>query len=150
MSNTDNSLRDYLQDYVRVEHYLLSLTNKHFVLDNVYERIMGLFQYTCENYHKVLFSYLDRHDELISTIYKEDGKMHEYAVIENGKIYHVWKNGDWKYRSDNITISYSKKEDGYVSHVKGRNLPAVTNEDPAIALERIQSKINKLIAFAFY
>ena len=147
----DSSINtNVLADYQLIETYLLSLSSEHFMLNHVYERVMGLLRFATEsNCKKVSFSYIDKNGETLSTICKKGGQMQEYAILEDGKTYHVWKNGDWKYHSKNITLFYSKKKDTYNSCLGSAGLSDVIIENPANAFQHIKTKIYKLMNFAF-
>lgn len=139
-----------LQNCAEVEDYLLGL-DKSLIVSQVYCTMVQLLSFSNEdisNSEKITISYLEtvgKDERVLSKIFLLNGDMMEYAVLENGETFHVFKNGYWRYSSDDIEISYHRKND-YNFSIKGTK-EKITNVNPNSTMIRVKEQLSKLWKF---
>lgn len=148
----DESENFVLRNCEDIEEYLLSLDNS-LVVAEVYKKMMKFMDFSNKEIFKcksILISYIE-------TINKEElergkvllvnGKMQEYAILENGETFHVFKNGNFKYLSDSgIRISYLENTKQYVLSITGFEKSIIT-ANPNEIINRVKVKISELWKF---
>lgn len=141
-----------LRNCQKVEEYLLSLDNS-LVVGDVYDKLMNLLGFSDDDIaksNKIMISYkeiIKKEEKTRSKILMKKGKMQEYAVLEDGKTYHVFRNGNWNYISDDgIAICYIKKNERYVFLVIGAE-KNIINVNPSEIISTVQARINELLNF---
>lgn len=135
-----------------IEEYLLGL-DKSLIVTEVYEKLMELLGFSKEDISKskeILISYIEtvnQEERVRSIIFLKRGKMQEYAILENGETYHVFKDGSWIYLSDSgIKISYLEDMNHYVFSVKGSE-ENIENVNPGEIMGHVKTKISELWRF---
>lgn len=141
-----------LRNYANIEKYLVGLDNSLNVAQ-VYDKLIELLSFSKEdisNSEKILITYVetvDKEERTRSKILINKGEMQEYAVIENGETFHVFKDGDWKYLSDEgIRIVYLAEKKHYDFSITGLE-KQIMPTSPAEILSRVKSKISELWKF---
>lgn len=141
-----------LRNCANIEEYLLGLDNS-LNIAQVYEKLIGLLSFSKEdisNSEKILITYVeigDKEEKTRSKILINKGKMQEYEVIEDGETFHVLKNGEWKYLSDDgIWMVYLAEKKHYVFSITGSENQIMTTS-PAEILSRVKLKISELWKF---
>lgn len=141
-----------LRNCANIEEYLLGLDNSLNVAQ-VYDKLIELLGFSKEdilNSEKILITYLE-------TVYKEErtrskilinkGKMQEYAIIENGETFHVFKDGNWEYLSNNGTqMKYLAEKKQYIFSITGA-YDQIKSISPYGILSRVQLIISELWDF---
>lgn len=137
------------RNFREVEDYLLTL-DYPLEISDVYTKLMKLLNFSGEEIQKskkILISCEQTVNEkqvVRSKFFLICGIPQEFAVLENGETFHVFKNGDWKYISDNgIQISYTEKTENYVFSITG-SANAIADIYPRIVMNRAKYKISKL------
>lgn len=138
-----------LRNCANIEEYLLSLDNSLNVAQ-VYDKLIELLSFSKEdisNSEKILITYVETVDDeerTRSKILINKGKMQEYAIIENGETFHVFKDGNWKYLSNNgIRMIYLAEKKQYVFSITGsRN--RIESISPFGILSRVELIISEL------
>lgn len=132
-----------------VEEYLLGLDNSLEVAQ-VYDKLIGLLGFSDEdisNSGRILISYIETIDKEEITrgkILMQKGKMKEYAVTENKETFHVFKDGSWKYISDDdIRIDYLRGKEQTIFSISGTE-EKIINVKPSEIIKRVKSKIERL------
>lgn len=73
-----------------------------------------------------------------------EATLQEYAIREGGETFRLFKDGDWKYMSDEgIQIEYIPEEKQYVFSITGLENQIMTTS-PAEILSRVKAKIATL------
>ena len=140
-----------LKNCQQVEEYLLSLDNS-LVIAQVYDKVMELLGFSDEdisNSKKILFSYIEtvgKEQRMRSKIFKKNGVMQEYAILENGETFHVSRNGSWKYLYNNTRIVYFKEQDRYLFSISGSE-GNITTSTPSETMNRVKERISRLMDF---
>lgn len=136
----------------KVEWYLQDLDSSYTV-QKVYKDLLNLLRLTEEevkqinNFSITLIETVDGKEKVRSKILLQEGIMQEYAILENEETFHLWKNGDWKFFSDDgIRIFYNSTEDQYTFSVTGMQKSIMTVE-PTKVLTRVEMKISSLWKF---
>lgn len=128
-----------------IEDYLLSLDN-HLVVSEVYEKIVNFLNVDISKCGKILISYIEN-DQTRGNIRIVDGKMQEYAILENGETFHVFEDGSWKYLSDNgIRIIYHGEMKQYVFSITGSE-ENITKAVPSEVMKRAKAGVSELWKF---
>lgn len=139
-----------LRNCAEVEDYLLGL-DKSLVVSQVYctmVQLLGLSDEDIPKSKEISISYIetvDKQKRVLSKLFLCNGVMTEYAVLENGETFYVFKNGNWKYSSDNIEISYHGK-DNYTFSIKGSS-ETISNTNPSSTMLRVKKRLSKLWKF---
>lgn len=141
-----------LRNCTEIEKYLFDLSLP-FSLSKVYETVMGLLNFSAEdiaNSPLISFTYKKKVSEnnsvVLGAISLEHGEMQQYSVSENDEIFHVFKNGDWKYTSNNTSISYDEEQKQYSISITGEK-QSLCHMDIDKLLQRIEEKISELWKF---
>jgi len=147
-------------DFVRVcqnapetEEYLLSLTGKETAMQ-VCQKMVSFLNFSKEeldNSSKFEITLYDKsYNELtiISRVYLIYGVIQEYAVTEQDEIFHVFKNGNWKYYSDSIDFDYEKETDECEVFLLDK-ISKIEKINLADCLKRVKEKISSLMRFTF-
>ena len=109
---------------LEIEEYLLSIDYKYNT-EQIYKKIIEFLDFSSKdivNNKKILISYSEKIEETVverSKILIANGKMQEYAILENGETFHVFNNGNWRYISETIHIDYNAKTQRYVFSMRG-------------------------------
>lgn len=137
------------RNFGEVEDYLLTL-DYPLEISEVYTEMMKLLNFSGEEIQKskkILISCEQTVNEkqvVRSKFFLICGIPQEFAVLENGETFHVFKNGDWKYISDNgIQISYTEKTENYVFSITGSD-NTIDDIYPRIVINRAKYKISRL------
>ena len=91
-----------LRNCAAIEEYLLSLNNS-LNAPEVYEKVMGFLGFSADDISKcdlILISYIesdDQEERVRSKILLAKGELQEYAILEEGETYHVFKDGKWMF-----------------------------------------------------
>lgn len=134
-----------------VENYLLGLDNL-LVVPQVYDTLMKLLNFSEEdisNSEKILISYEESNDKekrVLSKIFLTKGNMQEYAILENGETFHVFRDGSWRYSSGGIRIFYLEKKKHHVFSITGTE-ENITKANPSEIMSRVKKKISELWKF---
>ena len=129
--NTDNPEFSLLTNQIEIDNYLLGLDNS-LVTDEVYEKIIDFMNFSDEEISscKILISYIEtvnEEEQVRSIIRLSNGKMKEYAILENGNTYHVFDNGNWEFISDRgVKITYTENTKKFVFFADGSEEDIVT------------------------
>ena len=141
-----------LRNCANIEEYLLGLDNSLNVAQ-VYDKLIELLSFSKEdisNSEKILIAYVetvDKEERTRSKILINKGEMQEYAVLENGETFHVFKNGDWKYFSDDgRRIVYIAEKKQYNFSITGSH-NRITSISPFGILCRAEGRISELWKF---
>ena len=141
-----------LRNCANIEEYLLGLDNSLNVAQ-VYDKLIELLRFSKEdisNSEKILITYIetvDKEERTRSKILINKGEMQEYAVIENGETFHVFKDGDWKYLSDDgIRMVYLAEKKQYDFSITGSS-NQIKSISPFGILSRVQLIISELWKF---
>lgn len=139
-----------LRNCEEVEEYLLGLDNS-LVVDEVYEKMMELLNFSNEDISKcgkILISYIQtvgKEKRIRAKILLTNGKMQEYATLEKGETFHVFKDGSMNYLSDSgIRIVYDGKTEKYVFSITG-NEEDITSVNPGEILKHVKERFFKLL-----
>ncbi len=134
-----------LRNCEKIEDYLLSLDN-HLDVNEVYEKLVNFLDVDISKCGKILIAYIED-DQIRGKILMTDGKMQEYATLENGETFHVFNYGNWYYISDNgIVISYNEQMKRYNFSVTGSE-EDITKVLPSEIMHRAEVGISKLWKF---
>lgn len=143
---------DLSKKTAEVENYLLSL-NSSLVVSEVYDtfiNLLGLSDNDISNCSRIKISYIEKFDDkdlVRSTISISKGNLQEYAVLENGETFHVYRNGIWSFLSDsNIRIIYNPKIDYYDFSVEGIE-STIMSINLAELMTRVKKRIHELQEF---
>lgn len=141
-----------LRNCANIEEYLLGLDNSLNVAQ-VYDKLIELLGFSKEdisNSEKVLITYVETVDEeerTRSKILINKGKMQEYAIIEDGETFHVFKNGNWEYWSNNgIRMGYLAEKKQYDFSITGSS-NQIKSISPFGILSRVELIISELWKF---
>lgn len=141
-----------LRNCTDIEEYLIGLDNSLIVAD-VYKKVMELLCFSDEDISrcdKISFSYvetIDKEPRVRSKILLIKGELQEYAILEKGETYHVFKNGSWKYLSDSgISIIHLEDLKPNVFSITGSEESIIT-VNPYEILKRVKAKISELQKF---
>lgn len=141
-----------LRNCANIEEYLLGLDNSLNV-SQVYDKLIELLGFSKEdisNSEKILITYVEKVDEeerTRSKILINRGEMQEYAILKDGETFHVFKDGDWKYLSDDGTrMEYIAEKRHYVFSITGLE-PQIMTTSPAEILSRVRLNISELWKF---
>lgn len=137
---------------LELEEYLLGLDNS-LVVAEVYEKMMEFLNFSNEDISKcgkILISYIetaDKEERVREKVALTNGKMQEYAILENGETFHVFEDGSWKYLSDSgIRIVYYKKMKQHVFSIIGSE-ESITSADLSKIMNHVKGKISELWKF---
>ena len=141
-----------LRNYEDVEEYLLGLDTSLDV-DEVYGNMMKFLNFSDEDIYscdKILISYIEtigKKERERGKILEIRGKTQEYAVLEDGETFHVFKNGNWIYLSySGVEIVYRKDTQRYEFSVAGdRN--SIIDTYPGEIMDQVSMKISNLWRF---
>lgn len=134
-----------------IEAYLLDL-DKSLDVSNVYGTIIDFLGFTLEdisNSSLISISYLEtinQSEHTRSKIALEKGKMQEYAIFENGETFHVFRDGRWRYLSDNISIFYFAEMKTHNFSIVGGETDIIS-ANPAKIMGHVKKKISELQKF---
>lgn len=135
-----------------IEEYLLGLDNSLVVVE-VYEKIMELLNFSSEDISKcgkILISYIetvDKEERVRGKVFLTEGKMQEYAILENGETFHVFEDGSWRYLSDSgIRIVYLEELKHHSFSITGAE-ESIVNANPSEIMSRVKEKISELWKF---
>lgn len=138
-----------LQNCTDIEEYLLGL-EAPLNATEVYQKMMEFLSFSEEDIlkcDKILVSYLETIDDrqlLRSRILLTNGKMQEYAILEEGETYHVFKDGNWVYTSDRgIRIMYLEDRKRYTFSVAGSEEEIIA-ANPSKTMNKVKTKIAEL------
>lgn len=141
-----------LRNCANIEEYLLGLDNSLNVAQ-VYDKLiefLGFSKADISNCERILITFVEIVNEKERTrgkVLLTKGKMQEYAVLENGETFHVFKEGNWEYLSDNgIQIEYLAEKKQYVFSITGLS-NQIKSINPLESLNRVESIISKLWKF---
>lgn len=140
-----------LRNCTEVENYLLGL-DKSLVVSQVYDTVMKQLSFSNEdisNSEKIMFSYIQTVDEeemVLSKILMKFGEMQEYAILEDGETFHVFRDGSWRYLSGGIKIFYLEEKKHYIFSITGEE-EDIINANPKEMMSRVKEKISKLWKF---
>lgn len=140
-----------LRNCTDVENYLLGLDN-FLVVSQVYDMMMKFISFSGEdisNSARILISYIetvDKEEHVLSEILLANGKMQEYAILENGETFHVFNDGNWRYLSGGINIVYLKAKECYAFSITGAE-EDVTTSNPSEIMSRVKKSISELWKF---
>lgn len=141
-----------LRNCEKIEEYLLGLDSS-LVVDAVYKKIMEFLNLSDEDIskcEKILISYIEivgKVEQVRGKIFLLSGKMQEYAILENKETFHVFKNGNWKYLSDNgIKIDYFEEMKQYAFSLSGTE-EDITTINTSEIMNRVKVKISELLEF---
>ncbi|MBQ9267479.1 MAG: hypothetical protein IJ217_04295 [Clostridia bacterium] len=148
-----NSRNDdlYYRNFEEVENYLLSLDNSLLAYD-VCNTMLNLLHFSYKDIYasnRILVSHYETIGEekrVLNKVLLINGEMQEYAVLEEGNAYHLYRNGDWRYSSNQALISYVKRNDQYVFSMKG-SWKTVSGIDVKSLIADVEKKIFKLNKF---
>lgn len=139
-----------LQNCEGIEEYLLGLGNS-LVVDEVYEKMMEFLNFSNDDIlkcKKVLISYMETFEKekrVRAKILLINGKKQEYAILENGETFHIFKDGRWNYLSDSgIRIVYNGNIGNYIFSMTGSEYDIVT-VNPRETIKRVKERISKLL-----
>jgi len=150
--STPSSSTFVLRNCVDIENYLLSLDNS-LTASEVYDSIMCFLRFSDEdisNSKKILISYIEttnKRERVLSKILLANGKMQEYAVLQNGEVFHVFNNGSWMYSSDIIRIACLEELEHYIFSVRSSSKENIINTNPSEIMSRVEKKISELWKF---
>lgn len=148
---TEKSEIFVLRNCADVENYLLGL-DKSLVVSQVYDTVMKHLSFSDEdisNTEKILFSYaqtVDKEERVLSKILMKCGEMQEYAILEDGETFHVFRDGSWKYSSGGIRIFYLEEKKHHVFSITGAE-ENIINANPKEMMSRVKEKISELWKF---
>lgn len=134
-----------------VENYLLGLDNS-LVVSQVYDTMMQMLNFSEEdisNSNKILISYnesVDKEERVLGKILITRGSMQEYAILENGETFHVFRDGSWKYSSSVIRIFYLEEKKHHIFSITGAE-ENITRANPSEIFCRVKKKISELWKF---
>lgn len=141
-----------LRNCAKIEEYLLGLDNS-LDITQVYEKLIEFLDFSSEeisDIDRILLTYTDKVDEeerTRSKILINNGKMLEYAIMKNGETFHVFKDGNWEYLSDDgIQMRYHVENKKYDFSVTGSG-DQIKSINPSEALKRVESIISGLWHF---
>lgn len=141
-----------LRNCADIEEYLLGLDNS-LIATEVYEKMMEFLSFSDEDISKcdkILVSYIetvDQEQRVRGKILLTKGEMREYAILEKGETYHVFKDGSWKYLSDSgIRIIYLEDMKHHVFSVTGSEEDIAT-ANPSEIMSHVKTKISELWKF---
>lgn len=140
-----------LRNCADIENYLLGLDNS-LVVSQVYDTMMQLLGFSGEdifNSAKILISYnetVDKEERVLGKILLTKGNMQEYAILENGETFHVFRDGSWRYSSGGIRIFYLEEKKHHVFSITGAE-ENITNANPSEIMSRVKKKISELWKF---
>lgn len=141
-----------LRNCANIEDYLLGLDNSLNVAQ-VYDKLIALLGFSKEdisNSEKILITYVETVDEKERTRSKiliNEGKMQEYAIIENGETFHVFRDGNWEYLSNNgIRVGYLAEKKQYDFSITGSS-SQIKSISPFGILSRVELIISELWKF---
>lgn len=149
--NDDNSELSLLTNQIEIDNYLLGLDNS-LVADEVYEKIIDFMNFSDEDISKciILISYeetVNETEQVRSRILLSNGKMKEYAILENGNTYHVFDNGNWKFISKKgVKITYTENTKKLVFFADGSEEDIVSLNTREI-FSHVKAKISVLFKF---
>ena len=99
---------------------------------------------------KILISYVEtveKEERVRGKVFLSNGKVQEYAVLENGETFHVFKDGSWNYLSDSgIKIVYLEKTKQHVFSITGSE-ESITSANPSEIMSRVKVQISELWKF---
>lgn len=140
-----------LRNCADVENYLLGL-NGPIVSSQVYDTVMQLLGFSEDDItksRKILISYVEKVDYkeiVLSKIFITDGKMQEYAVLDDGEVFHLFSDGCWDFHSECISIHYSQKNKQYIFSITGLEENIANTKINEVIL-RVNKKISELWKF---
>lgn len=114
------------QNSTEIEEYLFSLEINDLAVNEVYEKIIYLLEFSQEDIKQTaeIFISFEKEDDngkqILACIRLKYGKMYEYAVLENGATYHIYKDKSWSYSNMNNQILYCSKNDSYIFTISGK------------------------------
>ena len=136
----------------KIEEYLVGLDNS-LVVDAVYKKIIEFLNLSdediskCEKISIYYIEIVDKVEQGRGKIFLLSGKMQEYAILENKETFHVFKNGNWKYLSDNgIKINYFEEMKQYAFSLSGTE-EDITTINISKIVNRVKVKISELLEF---
>lgn len=139
-----------LRNSENIENYLLGL-DESLSVDAVYEKLMEFLNFSNENISNcecIGISYTEiigEEKHVRAKISKAEGKMQEYAILENKETFHVFKDGNWNYLSDRgIKISYLEETKQYVFSIIGTDEESIITVNPSEIMNHVKEKISKL------
>ena len=100
------------------EKYLLNL-NRSTNLKSVYANIMKQLDPAKENSRTLHIRIDDDDDHTREKIDIKNGIIQEFLTSNDGITYHVMRNGDWIYSSNELIVSYCKSSDTYRISIAG-------------------------------
>lgn len=110
-----------------VKEYLFSLKEKASVCE-VYEKLVEIYKLSDEeisNMDIICIKYASKAKN--ETLMKEDG----YWTFKIGdEFFIIKKNGEWKYKSEEVTIKYSKRDDKYHLDMNGNEADILNLDIP--------------------
>ena len=138
----------------KIEEYLLNLgleNNEKFLADakEIYKKIIEMLDFSdelvlkCEDIKIIYGKNVEHREIMLSGFSVKNGELQEYAEMQDGVTYHVYKNRDWETYSSGCDIKYTKETKKYQVTVKGDGR-FVQNESPRKELEKARKRINKL------
>ena len=101
------------------------------------------------NSQKILISYEESNDKekrVLSKIFLIKGNMQEYAILENGETFHVFRDGSWRYSSGVIRIFYLEEKKHHVFSITGAE-ENITRANLSEIFSRVKKKISELWKF---
>lgn len=141
-----------LRNCTTIEDYLLGLDNSLDVAQ-VYDKLVEFLGFSKEdisNIEKFLINYVetvDGEERTRSKILLSQGKMQEYAIIQGEETFHVFKNGDWEYFSnEGIQIGYLAENKQYSFYITGTE-NQIRSSMPFQILSNVEANICKLWDF---
>ena len=150
--NADNSEILVLQNKTDIEKYLMGLDNPISV-EKVFNKVIELLKFSNKDIEKcanIKISYTEKEgkeERVRGIILLFNGQMPQYATLENGETFHVFKNGNWSYTSDSgIKIDYAKDTNKYIFSMTGTEVD-VTAVNPSDIMKRVKLKISDFWKF---
>ena len=142
-----------LRNCADIEEYLLGLDKKSLIITEVYDKVMKFLAFSdkdISNCEKILLSYIEtvnKEQRVRGKISLRYGEMQEFAILEKGETYHVFKDGSWKYLSDSgIRIVYLEGMKHYVFSVTGSE-EGIETVNPVEIMSHVKTKISEMWKF---
>lgn len=140
-----------LRNCAHIDEYLLGLDNSLNV-SQVYDKLIELLDFSKEdisNSEMILITYVeavDKEKRTRSKVLIKKGIMQEYAIFKDGETFHVFKDGNWEYFSDDIRIGYLAEKEQYVFSITGSRY-RINNISLYGILSRVELIISELWNF---
>ena len=131
----------------QIEGYLLGLDNS-LVASQIYDKMMELMEYISENEYLSIgyFETIDGEEHLLSKVVVKNGEVQMYAVREGKETFYVFRDGEWRYLSEDGTKIVHMAEGNYTLSITGAK-ERIIGTNLSETMKRAETKINELLKF---